>query len=140
MPDPRPAATIPLTRMTDPARDDGADGAEVVIVRRPRTLEDEAREIAGQFPGWHVWYTPESDTWNAHREGEKPFFGHPPCSSHRFMVSAHDAPGLITLLELQDRAVTGTERPGCWIGQAGRRRKRSRSRNAGAERQQSSGT
>ncbi len=140
MPDPRPAATIPLTRTPDPARNDGAGGAEVVIVRRPRTLEDEAREIAGQFPGWHVWYSPESDTWNAHREGEKPFFGHPPFSSHRFMVSAHDTPGLITLLELQDRAITGPERPGCWIGQAGRRRKRSRSRNAGAQRQQSSGT
>jgi hypothetical protein len=122
MPDPRPAPTIPLIHMPDPAGDDGADGAGVVIFRRPRTAEDEAREIAGQFPGWHVWYTPESDTWNAHREGEKPFFGHPPCSSHRFMVWAHDAPGLITLLELQDRAVTGPERPGCWIGQAGRRR------------------
>ena len=70
MPDPRPAATIPLTRMTDPARD---DGAETVIFRCPRTLEDEAREIAGQFPGWHVWYTPESDPWNAHREAETIF-------------------------------------------------------------------
>jgi len=117
MPDPRPAATIPLPRMTDPARD---DGAEMAIFRCPRTLEDEAREIARQFPGWHVWYTPESDTWNAHREGEKPFFGRPRYNSHRFMVSAYDAPGLIALLELQDRAVTETERPGCWIGQAGR--------------------
>jgi hypothetical protein len=101
--------------MTDPARD---DGAEVVIFRRPRTPEDEAREIARQFPGWHVWYSPESDTWNAHREGEKPFFGRRPGSNHRFMVSAYDAPGLVALLELQDPAVTGTDCPGCWIGQA----------------------
>jgi hypothetical protein len=103
--------------MTGPAPDD--DGAEVVTLRRPWTPEDDkAREIARQFPGWHVWYSPESSTWNAHREGEKPFFGRRPGSSRRFMVSAYDAPGLVALLELQDRAVTGTERPGCWIGQA----------------------
>ena len=115
--------------MTGPAWDHCTDGAQVVIFRRPRTPEDEVREIARQFPGWHVWYTREPDTWNAHREGEKPFFGRPPGSSHRFMVSAYDAPGLIALLELQDRAVTGPERPGCWIGQAAPGQKRPRSRN-----------
>ena len=129
MPDPRPAATIPLIRMTDPARDDGGGGAEVVNVRRPRTLEGEEREVGRQFPGWHVWYSPESATWNAHREDEKPFFGRRPGSRHRFMVSAYNAPGLIALLELQDRAVAGTERPGCWIGQAGPGEIRPRSGN-----------
>ena len=123
------AKRSPLIRMPDPVPDDGADGAGVVIFRRPRTAEDEAREIAGQFPGWHVWYTPDSDTWNAHREGEEPFFGRRPGGSHSFMVSAYDAPGLITLLELQDRAVTGTKRPGCWIGQAGPGEIRPRSGN-----------
>ncbi len=115
--------------MTGPARDGGAAGARVIIFRRPRTPEDEAREIAMAFAGWHVWYTPESDTWNAHREGEKPFFGRLPGSSRRFMVSAYDAPDLIMLLELQDRAVTGTERPGCWIGQAAPGQNRPRSGN-----------
>ena len=90
--------------MTGPARDGGSAGARVIIFRRPRTPVDEAREIGMAFPGWHVWYTPESDTWNAHREGEKPFFGRLPGSSRRFMVSAYDAPGLIVLLEVQDRA------------------------------------
>jgi hypothetical protein len=86
----------------------------VIIFRRPRTPEDEAREIAMAFAGWHVWYTPESDTWNAHREGEKPFFGRLPGTSRRFMVSAKDAPGLIVLLELQDAAGRRSCRSPAW--------------------------
>jgi hypothetical protein len=73
-----------------------------------QALDDTVREIGAIFPGWHVWHSSWSDTWNGHREGEKPYFG----GSRRFMVSACDAPSLVALLERQDRAVTGTETPG----------------------------
>jgi hypothetical protein len=107
------------------------EGGDVIPPCKPaRAVDETLREIGAMFPGWHVWYSSGSDTWNAHREDEKPYFGRPPVGSRKFMVSAYDAPGLVALLKHQDPAVTGPERPGCWIGRAAPGQTRPRSRNA----------
>jgi hypothetical protein len=98
--------------MIGPApNDDGVEGAEVVVFRRPRAPEDEAREIGRQFPGWHVWYSAWAGTWDAHREGEKPYFGPVP-GGRVFMVTAHHSSELVALLEDQVRTDIAVGFPG----------------------------
>jgi hypothetical protein len=75
------------------------------------------REIGALFPGWEVFYSTWSDTWNAWRHGEEPYFGRS-ASGRRFMVSAFDAAGLVTSLERQVRIDIGMECPGWRVGQA----------------------
>ena len=72
--------------MSDLYRD---DGAEVVVLRVPaQANETKAREIGALFPGWHVWYSDWSDTWDAYREGEEPYFGPGAVAGRAFMVSS----------------------------------------------------
>jgi hypothetical protein len=98
-----------LIRTTGPERD---DGGEVIDFRRAvRIPEEEAREIGEAFPGWHVWYSDWSDTWDAYREGGKPYFGPVPDGGRAFMVSAYSASGLVALLENQVRADIAFEFP-----------------------------
>lgn len=98
-----------MIRTTGPERD---GGGEVIHFRRAvRIPEEEAREIGEAFPGWHVWYSNWSDTWDAYREGEKPYFGPVPDDGRAFMVSAYSASGLVTLLENQVRADIAVEFP-----------------------------
>jgi hypothetical protein len=58
-------------------------------------------EIRASFPGWHVWYSDYSASWNAHRKGWEPYFGPVPDGAPIFMVSGSSAAYLITLLEDQ---------------------------------------
>jgi hypothetical protein len=84
----------------------GNSGADTAQVTR-----DKAREIRALFPGWHVWHSSWSDTWNAHREGEEPDFRRP-AGGRRFMVSAYDATDLVALLERQVEVDIKIEFPG----------------------------
>ena len=102
--------------MTGPAHYDDAEG---VILRFPaRITRDEAREIGVQFPGWHVWYGAWSETWNAHREGEEPYLGPGTVAGRASMVSAHDATGLVALLENQVRVDIAAEFPNWRVKQS----------------------
>jgi hypothetical protein len=83
---------------------------------RDEIVRQTAREIGVQFPGWHVWHSSRSGTWNAHREGEEPFFGRP-ASGRRFMVAAYDKVSLVVLLEAQVRLDIEVEFPGWQVGQ-----------------------
>jgi hypothetical protein len=83
--------------------DPGADTAQVIRERE--------REVRALFPGWHVWHSSWSDTWNAHREGEEPDFRRP-AGGRRFMVSAYDSADLVALLERQVVVDIRTEFPG----------------------------
>ena len=88
------------------------DGAEVVVLRVPvQANETKAREIGALFPGWHVWYSDWSDTWDAYREGEEPYFGPGAVAGRAFMVSAYNARDLVALLENQARIDIAVEFP-----------------------------
>jgi hypothetical protein len=73
------------------------------------------REIGDAFPGWHVWYSDWSHTWNAHRKDAKPYFG--PVVGPAFMVSAYSAAKLVTLLEDQVRIDIAAEFPDWRVSQ-----------------------
>jgi hypothetical protein len=87
-------------------RSQGDPGADAVQV-----IQERAREIKTLFPGWHVWHSSWSDTWNAHREGEEPDFRRP-AGGRRFMVSTYDATDLVALLERQVGVDLKMEFPG----------------------------
>jgi len=95
-----------------------SEGVKVSQLRIPaQTIGEELREIGGLFPGWEVFYSAWSDTWNAWRQGEEPYFGRP-ASGRRFMVSAYDAVGLVASLEGQVRIDIGMDCPGWRVRQA----------------------
>jgi hypothetical protein len=88
------------------------DGAGVVVLRVPaQANETRAREIGALFPGWHVWYSDWSDTWDAYREGEQPYFWPGAVAGRAFMVSAYNASDLVALLENQARIAIAVEFP-----------------------------
>jgi hypothetical protein len=84
----------------------------VVPLRTPARIAWETlRQIRASFPGWHVWYTTGSATWNAHREGREPYFGPVPDGAPVFMVSGSSAAYLIALLEGQTLIDMASEFP-----------------------------
>jgi hypothetical protein len=95
------------------------DGAEVVVLRvLVQVNENKAREIGARFPGRHVWYSDWSDTWDAYREGEEPYFGPGAVAGRAFMVSAYNASDLVALLENQARLDIAVEFPGWRVQQS----------------------
>jgi hypothetical protein len=88
------------------------ENAEVILLRTPaRIIGETLREIRAAFPGWHVWYSAGSATWNAHREGREPYFGPVPEGAPLFMVSGSSAAYLVTLLEGQTLSDIAREFP-----------------------------
>ena len=97
----------------------GRVGGTVTPLRVPaEIIKERAREIGASFPGWKIFYSEWSDTWNAWREGEEPDFRRP-ASGRRFMVSTYDADGLVDLLDRQVGVDIGLEFPGCHVRRAG---------------------
>ena len=92
---------------------------------RSRPVQEEvaretARDIGLLFPDWHVWYSAEApSTWNAHREGEKPYFGPPADNGRVFIVSARDVVSLVAMLERQAQIDVTEEFPDAEITQVG---------------------
>jgi hypothetical protein len=98
---------------------EGADvpAVNVVPLRTPARIVWEALgEIRASFPGWHVWHTADSATWNAHRKGQEPYFGPLPEGAPVFMVSASRASQLVALLECQTLGDMTREFSGWRIG------------------------
>ncbi len=95
----------------------GAARTVVPLRVRENIAREAFRDIGAAFPGWHVWYSPWSGAWNAHREGEEPFFGRP-AGGRRFMVAAYDQVSLVVLLEAQARLDIEAGFPGWRVGQA----------------------
>lgn len=94
------------------------EGLSVVPLQIPaRMIADKVREIGALFPGWEVSFSRWSDTWNAWRKGEDPYFGRS-ANGRLFMVSAEDAAGLVALLERQARNDIGLDCPGWRVRQA----------------------
>jgi hypothetical protein len=96
-----------------------ADAQAVNVVSLPtpaRIVWESLRGIRASFPGWHVWCTADSATWNAHREGREPFFGPLPDGAPVFMVSASTAAQLVALLERQTLGDMTREFPTWRIG------------------------
>ena len=95
--------------------------ASLITLRTPAMIiQERLSEIRVSFPGWHVWHdTWWSDTWNAHREDRKPYFGPVPDGTPVFMVCAPSAPALVALLERQTLIDMGTEFPDWRIRRTG---------------------
>ena len=58
------------------------------------------------FPGWHVWYTAGSDTWNAHREERETILRPLPVRQRTGIhgVALTSAPALVALAGTSDPA------------------------------------
>jgi hypothetical protein len=84
-----------------------------------RMVWETLREIRASFPGWHVWHSIDSATWNAHRKGQEPYFGPVPDGEPVFMVSSSSAAYLVALLEAQTLSDMAREFPGWRIRRTG---------------------
>ena len=72
--------------MTGSPQDQAVD---VIPLRTPaRVVWETLSGIRASFPGWHVWHSIDSATWNAHRKGQEPYFGPVPDGEPVFMVSS----------------------------------------------------
>jgi hypothetical protein len=92
--------------------DSAGQNAEVILLRTPgRIIWETLREIRTSFPGWHVWHSAGSATWNAHRKECEPYFGPVPDGAPVFMVSSSSAAYLVTLLEGQTLSDIAREFP-----------------------------
>lgn len=103
--------------MTDLA---DSQAINVIPLRTPaRIVWETLSEIRASFPGWHVWLSTDSATWNAHREGREPYFGPVPDGAPVFMVSSSSAAYLVALLEAQTLADMTREFPAWQIRRTG---------------------
>jgi hypothetical protein len=81
-----------------------------------RVMWETLRDIRASFPGWYVWHSAGSSTWNAHREGREPYFGPVPEGAPVFMVSASNAAQLMVMLEWQTLGDMAREFPAWRVG------------------------
>jgi hypothetical protein len=93
---------------------------DVIPLQTPaRIVWETLRGIRASFPGWHVWYSIDSATWNAHRKGQEPYFGSVPDGEPVFMVSSSSAAHLRSLLEAQTLSDMAREFPAWRIRRTG---------------------
>ena len=81
-----------------------------------RAVWETSSELRSSYPGWHIWYSTWSASWNAYRKGQEPYFGPVPDGAPVFMVSASSVPQLVALLEWQTLGDLRREFPGWQIG------------------------